>query len=504
MENGITFAVLSAVYSKIKIYYGESYLAAFISKVAAVLKGLFENSSIWNAVSRRERTTRYFRESLAWRMSEKAMQAVTGLARYFGAAISNSITGIIIMFFIQKPVIMPGIYLLIQTIVPHHYWYNWMNLGLALLVLVLYIVKCSVDREYELSLKSFDFTVLFYFLVGAISALTSIIPSDSIRIFTLNIISFLIVIIIINAVKTKQDLVILLAMLCAGIVISSLYGFWQYAMGIEVDVRLVDTTVSGSLRRLFSTMGNPNNYAEYLVAVMPFFAALFLGDSTIRRKLFISGLFLLPLMNLIMTSSRSSWLGFAFAVLVFTFFVNRKVLPLLFLGGIISIPFLPHSIKARIMTIGRDSSSRYRLQIWDGAFKMLKDYWLTGIGQGPAPFIALFRRYSTLPGVVHSHMLPLQIWLELGIAGVATFVWMVIRFFKKTAALAFGDVKDPFFKYVSAAAMSGIAGLLLVGMFEYIWFYPRIISIFWILTGILMVSLRLGGVAETGDTYAEY
>lgn len=491
MENGLALAAMSAIYTKLKLYYRASLLSRFMIILGAFSKKLFSHSRIWRLISRPERTTKAYYESVTGRLLEKILGAFSNFIYKSDNILRASILGRTVLFLAESPAAILGIYVFIQTAVPHHYWYNWLNLGLTFIVFALYVIKCAGNKEYMLSLKNMDFAVLLFLIVCTISALTSIVPSDSIRIFILYVIPMSIVFVMVNAIKTKSDLNIFLWMLSAGLTVACLYGLWQYAAGIEVDVRLIDTQVSGSIRRLFSTMGNPNNYAEYLVACMPFFAALFLNAKTIRTKLIMAGLFLLPLLNLVLTSSRSSWLGFVVAVIIFIFFTYRKVLPFAIISGLAAIPFLPDSIRLRILTIGRDSSSKYRVVIWQGAFNMLKDYWVTGIGQGPAPFMALFSRYSKLSGVVHSHMLPLQIWLETGIMGISTFVWMLARFFKKTAKFAFGG-NDAQLNRINAAALSGIAGLVFIGLFEYIWFYPRVMSIFWILTGILMVSLKIG------------
>ena len=509
-EKGI-IAGLSAVFITWaeRIYRG-SGLSRRVAGLAAECRRIAGKSDLWRFFFRPERSTLFLNSSAAGRIMNAGERLSLRGLRAAGRRLESSLTGRFLASAAAHTAWITGTFVLIQTIVPHQYWFNIFNLVLSGLVFLLYLVRCATDRSEQATLSplKLDTAMLIFFLAGAMAAVTSLHLRDSLRIFTLNLIPLLVVFVIVNGLKTLRDLERFMWLTVTGVTVASLYGFAQYAMGIEVDQRLVDTVVSGSIRRLFSTMGNPNNFGEYLVLTLPLYAALFLNGKTIRMKLLVAGLALLPLGNLFLTSSRSSWLGLVFAGGIFLFMTYRKLLPLLLLGGLLAIPVLPDSIRQRIGTIGRDSSSQYRVIIWKGAFRMLGDYWLTGTGQGPAPFMALFPRYSTLRDVVHSHMLPLQIWLETGLAGILSFLWMMGRLFKKVAGGAAvtenRSESDNAIRRIRAAAFAGMAGLLFIGIFEYVWFYPRILSMFWILAGLLMAALAVhpssipGGDADAG------
>ena len=50
---------------------------------------------------------------------------------------------------------------------------------------------------------------------------------------------------------------------------------------------------------------------------------------------------------------------------------------------------------------------------------------------------------------------------------------------------------DKYLKYGIIAGVSSLAGILVVGIGEYVWYYPRVMVIFWIITGLLLASLNL-------------
>ena len=66
-----------------------------------------------------------------------------------------------------------------------------------------------------------------------------------------------------------------------------------------------------------------------------------------------------------MTYSRASYIGLVFALVVFVFLWNRKLIPGLLLLGICSLPVLPDTIFNRILTIfnleDTSTSSRFPL-----------------------------------------------------------------------------------------------------------------------------------------------
>ncbi|HBQ63538.1 MAG TPA: hypothetical protein DD727_01135 [Clostridiales bacterium] len=487
-ELGFVLSLAAFLVNGILCWYRESRLHRMILAFARFSKRLFFGSRILEFIRRKESATRVLTESRAGRMLTGSFRGLAGCACRMGKPLQFSLAGRLAHAAVKEFSVVLGLYVLLQTAIPHQFWYNGVSLGLALVVLSLYLFKCGMEKDQELDPLRLDTALLLFMLTGALCAVTSLVLRDSVRIYVLNLIPIAIVLVMVNALRSSRDFRIFTGFLLTGTVIASLYGFFQYAMGIEVDETLVDTLVSGSIRRLFSTMGNPNNYAEYLLLCLPFFAASFLNAKTVRTKLLVGFLALLPLGNLYLTSSRSSWLGLVVAACVFLFITERRLLPVLLLAGAGLVPLLPASILQRLGTIGRDSSSTYRLKIWDGSLRLLRDYWLTGIGQGPAPFMALFPNYSTLRGVVHSHMLPLQIWIETGISGFLAFVWMMGRLVKKTLAHAFSGA-DRERTVLMAAALSGLAGLIFTGSFEYVWFYPRVMGMFWIVTGFLMALL---------------
>lgn len=124
----------------------------------------------------------------------------------------------------------------------------------------------------------------------------------------------------------------------------SLVGFLEH-FNISLTCLLINGDSSAScwiqdvVRRVFSTFGQPNWLASYLVLVMPLSWWFFISHKDFRKRTFyllISGLFLA---TLVFTQSRSGYLGFLVEYVLFwtgfVYFSSKKVSLKLFLLQII-------------------------------------------------------------------------------------------------------------------------------------------------------------------------
>jgi len=150
-----------------------------------------------------------------------------------------------------------------------------------------------------------------------------------------------------------------------------------------------------------------------------------------------------------------------------------------------------------LRSVGKDSSSLYRIDIWKSSIAMLKDYWVTGIGLGPETPMKLFAGYSRLKTPAHSHMLPIEIWLEMGLAGILSFIWFVARMVKKSFISIYSS-KNTFLNNIIAASVASYAAILAMGLTDYVWFYPRTMNMFWFNTAIFIsaINMALSGKAS--------
>ena len=497
-DSVILNAVL-ALLGKLSAAYYASAFAKLVKRAADFGKMLFSGSSIWNFIKRDDFLSEAWDKSAVFLFLERVLNFPSELCRRFvfkhEQVFSSSLSVRVVNSVTARFGLLVGIFAAAIFIVPHERWNNGYAVAGVLLLIVLFFLKTVFRTGESFSLKPVDFALFLFMLAAVLAAALSLFPSDSLKFLVFYITCFLLLLIMASSLKEKGDLGLMIDVMLAGASASGLYGIYQAVKGVPVNAALTDIELNAGMPgRVFSTMGNPNNFAEVLVMTLPFFLAAVFNTPKLFRKLLYLALALPPLASLFYTGSRSGWIAFAAAILVFVFLKNRKLVPLIIMLGMLCVPILPEFVYRRIMTVWnpQDTSAAYRVKIYMSVIPILRDFWVTGLGLGPGPFMKVSSWYHqfTRAAVAHSHNLYLEIWLETGFTGFASFVWFVLRAYKKSFVGIFGK-SDAYVKNILIAAVSSLTGILIMGMAEYVLFYPRVMLVFWIDIGIILTGLSI-------------
>ena len=91
----------------------------------------------------------------------------------------------------------------------------------------------------------------------------------------------------------------------------------------------------------------------------------------------------------------------------------------------------------------------------------------------------------------------LQTWVETGILGLAS----LLGFLGSTGKRALGAIlrlgrkqapeADPHLRLFVMAGLSALCGVLVVSLVEYVWYYPRVMLMFWVVAGLLLAAVSL-------------
>ena len=395
-------------------------------------------------------------------------------------------------------------------IIPHNFWSNTFGLLFAAVLFVLYCIACSDEQSVFRPGKNFG-AVWFSFIVFGFSLLAGCFISydraDSVRVLLFFITSFMLCLVLYASIRRTADLNVIGGFMYACLMLTSLLAFAQRLMGVEADASLTDLSLNeGMPGRVFSTLGNPNNYAEFLVLFMPFAFAFALSHEkgSAKRKGLICGM-ALPLGAILLTYSRSGWIALAIAAVIFVMLYDKRLIPVFAILGVCALPFIPSTIWNRILTIGnlQDSSSSYRVDIWTGCLAMLKKYWFTGVGLGTGGFAEIYPRYAVGESGVapHSHMHFMEMLTELGALGFIAYVSLTFCLIRRSFVASSRRTAAGVRCYAIASAAS-MTGIVLIGCFEYCWFYPRVMFAFFVCAGIAMAAYRLSkdeGAVRTDD-----
>ena len=266
-----------------------------------------------------------------------------------------------------------------------------------------------------------------------------------------------------------------------------------------VSASWVDMTMFGDMgARVSSLLGNPNMLGIYLLIAFPFVFAHVITSEKIVDKIFYVFCTLAVLGCTVLTWSRGAWLGMFVSVLVFLVLYNFRNIWVIF-AGLFSVPlwigFLPENFLRRLFSIVQfsDSSVIYRFNTWKATANMIWDNLFTGVGVGESAFKANYHRYAIAgtEDVMHAHNLILEIGVELGIVALLIFVAVMIMYTQKCMMGISKKERGSHSRVMIIAGFSSIAGALVMGITDYIWYNYRVFLIFWAVIGLTVALIRI-------------
>ena len=354
-----------------------------------------------------------------------------------------------------------------------------------------------------LRLEAVDLGVAAFGVVQLLlGGLTSLRPAQSIRQVAVYGVFMLTYFMAANSVRSRQmaqKTVLALILSCFA---ASMLGVYQNFVGVESTASWIDSEMFAEIgSRVVGPFDNPNVFGEYLIMLLPLAVALVLTRRGAQRLIGIA-VTLAAGAALVYTWSRGAWLG-AMASIGLLLVLYHAVLLRLVVPAIVALPFvaaaLPSAIISRLTSIGNlaDTSTAYRVSIWTASVNMLKDIFESGIGTGSAAFSAVYPAYA-LGGAayaLHAHNLYLQIFVELGVVGIAVFVLMLFFFFRSVFSCdrTLGDRTQA----TTILAMGlGVFALLVQGLTDNVWYNYRIVLLFWLLMGIVIGMGRDDGLSD--------
>lgn len=377
---------------------------------------------------------------------------------------------------------------------------------MVLAALTVYVAFCFLLKllcgKRSLGYSLNDLMITVFAVLTLLGGFISPDPAGSIRPALIYTVFLLAYYLCANLIRTKEWLNKCLYGMMASLFVVSAYGVIQYVFGFGASTWHDEEMFSDISGRVVSTFENPNVLAEYLIMLIPLSFALMISST--KRDLKAASLVSLAssVLCLVFTWSRGAWLGFIFGMLVFLLMYSKKILAAMF-ASLALLPFLPfvlpESIINRFSSIGNiaDSSTSYRVNIWSGVVKMLRDHWFTGIGTGLPAFSQVYPKYS-LSGIEtapHAHNLFLQIVTEHGVVAFAVFIIIILLYVQ--SVFTFNRFETRKTKLATCALMCGILAVLVQGMTDYIWYNYRVYLIFWIVVGLTTASRRCHRATRT-------
>lgn len=213
------------------------------------------------------------------------------------------------------------------------------------------------------------------------------------------------------------------------VIATSYIGFravFDYVRGVNL---IENGRVQGAVGGMFH---NPNDLALNMVAVLPLAALLALRSERLTGRLVAAAGGFLMVGATIATHSRSGFLGLVAMLLILAWQLGRRrpgFIPAAIVAVVVVLPFTPASYWERVASITDDDkdasgSREARRTLLQEGWNVFIDRPMTGVGAGQ---FVNYNPPGRLETWLETHNVVLQVASELGIAGVAVFLFLVGR-----------------------------------------------------------------------------
>ncbi|UCG35486.1 MAG: O-antigen ligase family protein [Candidatus Omnitrophota bacterium] len=241
----------------------------------------------------------------------------------------------------------------------------------------------------------------------------------------------------------------------------------------------------------FSTFGNKNHYAGYMVMFVPLSIGYALSCQDKYKKLLFVFFGAAIAVSIFISASRGGALSVIFALLLLPFLSFRKhsirndilVILAVFIF-IVIMAFMGDvgDLHKKFSGAGIFSDGRWR--IFRDSLGLVRDFPLFGVGLGNFQYI--FTTYDSTPGVFtrHLHNDHFQLVVEAGLIGsLLCFIFFIMVF--KDILTQLRKTEDPFVRNVVAGGLSGLFGIILHAGFSFHFHIPASLFMFWLILGLV-------------------
>lgn len=254
-----------------------------------------------------------------------------------------------------------------------------------------------------------------------------------------------------------------------------------------------------AIGRAGGTLGHANVLANFFEVLTPTGFALILYGVKGRLRLLAGGALLAGIIGTFFTFSRAGWISLAIGLSLIVLRYRKRllrpriVLALLATGlvvGFIGLVF--KDIIAARFTVFWEGSRLVRVITAQTALNMLRSHPILGVGANN--YLAVSKAYvepGLTPGlsqiaaaVVHNVIL--LYGAELGLFGLVSFLlllWSLVRLARQIIQRA-----DPFLASVSAGVFAGVIALIAHGMWDWLFRYDPVYTLFWFNVGLLLAT----------------
>jgi O-antigen ligase len=330
----------------------------------------------------------------------------------------------------------------------------------VLATLALVWIYLLVKDEVPLVRLPFDAPFALYAGLSLLAAIYSFDPGASFP-ATKELLLFVVPYLLVSTVRRPEALASLVPVLVAVADVGALVGLWQHHFQ---ELPRINHRIHGFLSHYMTYSGLLMG-----VSVLALSGFLFSGARARHRWFHLSSFFLIGL-ALVLTLTRSAWIGVVVASIVLIAIKDRRLLVAVPVTAVILGLLLPRDVQGRLFSLIRpDTSGRDRLYMLRAGAQMVRNHPFLGVGPEMVSEVYPIYAASDAPrrDNPHLHNNLAQVAAERGVAGLAVFVWIVALSFRASLRELSKNRRDGPARSAAAGAFAVLLSGFLAGLFEY-------------------------------------
>ncbi len=215
----------------------------------------------------------------------------------------------------------------------------------------------------------------------------------------------------------------------------------------------------------------PNMIGGIYLLFWPISFAMYLYEKNKIRRIVYLTIAIAFIIGIVLTNTRSAYLGTFVAILYFIWFSKKRMI-LLGSMGIITLIYLLSPVASIVneLLLRVEAGVSGRDIVWDVAFKLIKENYIFGIGSYTLQMIInykypLMTYQNILPLIRNAHNYPINMTLQMGIPG---FFFIIYIYYKFARISIMGQLAntDNKIRALCMGSASIMLGMFARGMFE--------------------------------------
>lgn len=361
------------------------------------------------------------------------------------------------------------------------------------------VIRRLIAKDLNFRVMGIEAEVILFLGFIFLSLIWTPAPIDGFSVAIRLLISVFFIYLVFNEVKQTEEIKYILIALVVIAVFLGAYGVYQNVTNVGDTVRNMLGGGRFLRGRVAGTTSDPNRFATLFFIPMAFTACIILSKSALWHKFLAFGAFIVMSGGIIVTYSRSAWIGAILMLLIIAWYYrNFKLfayIGLMIAAVLVAFPqftFTLINAAQRFLDItagSADDSSRIRLLLGIAALGMFLDSWLMGVGfRG---FVDNFTNYFSLHesvGVAEPHNVLYTVLAELGIIGIVLYAIIIFKIFRVAwLNIRFSETEDE--KIIALTCFS-----TLVAFFVFYQFYGGGLNDnnFWLMCGLTFSLFYVG------------